>query len=152
MDDAQMRQELLNRINQKRSSIRAFVRRERPRNNRLSSASIIFSALAAALTAGPGLGGEKFTESVQHLLALSSDSTVWRLLCLGAAGVSVMAAVTTNLTKSQEAVLHLNAAETCAAELDVLEMQLSVGQLPVQDAAKLYQQTVTKIPFVTERH
>ena len=53
--------------------------------------------MSALATAGPALGGEPFAQNVQNLLALQSDSYVWRILCLLALLVSVGGAVLTKL-------------------------------------------------------
>lgn len=51
VDDVDGRAELIRRIEARRSSINAFVRRVRPRNARLANISIVSSAAAAAFTA-----------------------------------------------------------------------------------------------------
>lgn len=149
-NDPYVSQELLDRIARRRASIDAFLRRTRPWSNRLSNVSIVSSALAAVMTAGPAFGGETFAESVQAALSLSSNSTVWRTLCLVALVVSVVAAISTNLVKSQNATGRVSAAETCGGELEGLQTLVQFGQVPVDDAVRLYHQYVSKIPFVDE--
>lgn len=102
VDDVDGRAELIRRIEARRSSINAFVRRVRPRNARLANISIVSSAAAAAFTAGPALGGLSFAETVQRGLSLSDSSLVWRVLCLFAMLVSLVAAVSVTLNKSQD--------------------------------------------------
>ena len=69
------------------------------------------TAISAIATAGPALGGQPFAENVQNLFGLQSDSYVWRILCLVALLVSVSGAVLTNISKSQDDVGRLGAAE-----------------------------------------
>jgi MFS family permease len=95
-ESADTRQRLSDRINQKQQAIRSYLGRERPRRNRLSNISIVGSALAAMLTAGPAVGGTGFTEAVQGIFSLGDDSIVWRFLCLAAVVLSVAAALATN--------------------------------------------------------
>ncbi|WP_427015428.1 hypothetical protein ACQCSX_11350 [Pseudarthrobacter sp. P1] len=149
-DEADVRQQLSARVAARRANLSAFLKRARPRRNRLANLSVAGSAVAAVMTAGPALGGKSFTATVQGSLGIEDSSTVWRVLCLVALLVSVAAAVATNLSKSRDLDGRVTAAETCNAELEGLETMLEFGQLPLQDAVKLYQQYVAKVPFVDE--
>ncbi len=150
-DDVQARQELLKRITSRRASINAYVRDLRPRGTRLTNISIVSSSLAAALTAGPALGGESFANALGQGFSLARNSLVWQVLCFGAMAISIVAAISTNMNKSQETTVRLSTAEACSAELEGLQTLIEFGQLSVQDAVKLYQQYVAKIPFVPEQ-
>jgi hypothetical protein len=149
-DSALLRDDLLTRIESRRSDVRAYLRENRPRLRRRANLTIVLSALAALFTAGPAVGGETFSHSVQQNLGLGSDSLVWRLLCLAALVVSLSAAVLTNVGKSEDAAGRLSAAEAVNAELEGLTTLLQFGQLPVEEAVKLYQQYAVKIPFVED--
>ncbi|MDQ4103161.1 MAG: hypothetical protein M3186_05445 [Actinomycetota bacterium] len=149
-DNVDVRLELIRRIEARRASINAFVRRVRPRSVRLANISIISSAVAAIFTAGPAFGGVPFTEAVQRGLSLSSSSIVWRALCLAATLVSLVAAISVHLNRSQEMTAQLSAAEACNTELEGLQALLEFAQLPVHDAVELYQKYITKIPFIEE--
>jgi hypothetical protein len=143
-----LRRELVARIEGRRAAVRAYLRENEPRLRRRSTLTVVLSTLAALFTAGPALGGESFSTGVQKALGLSTDSLVWRTLCLAAMLVSVTAAILTNLTKTQDTVGRLGAVEAAGAELEGLATLLEFGQLPVPDAVKLYQQYSAKIPFV----
>jgi hypothetical protein len=145
-----VRRELLVQIRGRRAGITAYLRRIRPRRDHLVTTSIVSSALSAVLTAGPALGGETFADTVGNGLSLGDHSLVWRLLCLGALIVSLVAAISANLAKSRDLERRVAAAEVCNAELEGLETMLEFGHLPVDDAVKLYQQYVAKVPFVDE--
>lgn len=147
-----MRQELLGRIAARRVSIDDYLRVARPRGNRLINTAIVSSAVAAVLTAGPALGGETFSNGVAKGLSLPSDSYVWRTLCFLALGVSLVSAISTNLSRSHDTARRITAAEAVNAELEGLQTLVEFGQMPVADAVKLYQQYVTKIPWVEELH
>lgn len=149
-DDGDVRLELIRLIEARRTSINAFVRRVRPRSIRLANISIVSSAVAALFTAGPALGGVSFAEAVQRGFSLSESPIVWRALCLLAMLVSLVAAISVQLNKSQDAAAQLSAAEACNAELEGLQTLVQFAQLSVRDAAELYQQYVTRIPFVEE--
>ena len=81
-----MRQELLGQIAHRRASIDEWLRVNRPRSSRLSTVSIISSALAAVFVAGPALGGEQFTGGAADALSLDTGAPVWRFLCVLARG------------------------------------------------------------------
>jgi hypothetical protein len=75
---------------------------------------------------------------------------VWRTLCFLALLVSVGATVLTNISRSHDAVAELSTVEAADAELEGLATLLEFGTLSVDDGVKLYQQYVTKIPFVDD--
>jgi cytochrome bd-type quinol oxidase subunit 2 len=149
-EDSELRRDLLMRIEARRAAVQAFLRQNRPRIRRRTNLTIVLSSLAAAFTAGPALGGQSFAESVQRSLGLVTDSIVWQLLCLAALAVSVGAAVLTNIAKSQDSEARLSTVEAVNAELDGLAGLLHYGHLPLEDAVKLYQQYMAKIPFVED--
>jgi hypothetical protein len=149
-DDVDVRLELIRRIEARRASINDFLRRVRPRSIRLANVSIVSSALAAVFTAGPAFGGVSFAEAVQRGLSLENSSIVWRILCLVATLVSLVAAISVQLNKSQEVASQLSAAEACNTELEGLQALLEFAQLPVRDAVELYRKYITKIPFVED--
>jgi hypothetical protein len=149
-DSADTRQRLSDRIDQKQQAIRTYLGRERPRRNRLSNISIVGSALAAMLTAGPAVGGTGFTEAIQGIFNLQEDSVVWRFLCLAAVIFSVAAALATNFANSRALGEKVSAAESANAQLEGLQLSLNFGNLAVADALKLYQQAVAPVAFVDE--
>jgi cytochrome bd-type quinol oxidase subunit 2 len=150
VDDNDLRRDLLWRIDARRGSVQAFLRTHRPRTRRRANIAIVLSSLAAVFTAGPAFGGEGFAQAVQSSLNLASESYVWRILCLLALLVSVSAATLANISKSQDDVARLSAAEAANAELEGLSTLLQFGHMSVQDAVKLYQQYSVSIPFIDE--
>jgi hypothetical protein len=149
-DSDALRRNLLSRIDARRAAVQAFLRENRPRVRRRANLTIVLSSVAAVFTAGPALGGEQFSTSVQKTLGLSTDSLVWRFLCLGALLVSVGAAIMTNIAKSEDVVSRLSTAEAAGAELEGLTTLLEFGHLPLDEAVKLYEQYAGKISFVDE--
>lgn len=144
----QERARLLRRIQERRRSVDAYLRKARPRAARLTYVSVVSSALAAALTAGPGLGGADLTASVSETLDLEGAPQVWQPLCLLATVVSIIAAISANLSKSKNVEALIVHAEACNAELEGLQALLEFEQCSVEDAVKMYQQYVARIPFV----
>jgi hypothetical protein len=142
--------QLLRRIRSRRRTVEDFLRTARPRAERLTYVSVISSALAAALTAGPALGGMQFTNEVARTLSLAGGAQVWRPLCLLAMVVSITAAVSANLSKSRNSQARIISAEACHAELEGLQTLVEFEQVSVEEAVKLYQQYIARIPFISE--
>ena len=148
MTDEELRDLLATRIEARRAELAAYLRAHRPKNHRRANITLVLTSLAALLTAGPAVGGESFTQSVQKAFGLGSDSYVWRTLCLCAVLVSAGAAVMTNVGKSHDDTEQISAVQAAAAELAGLRTLLEFGQLSTEDAAKLYQQYTVAVPFV----
>lgn len=148
MKRTEARQKLSERIGEQEAAIRAYLRRERPRRNRLLNLSVWGSVLAAILTAGPAFGGTRFTSAVQVVFSLQESSAVWQILCLSAVLLSGTAALATNLASSHSVAARVTAAETCNAQLGALQVALDLGYLDPEDALKLFQQYVTQVSFI----
>jgi hypothetical protein len=145
-----MRQQLLERITARRASIDVYLRENRPRSDRLANTAIVSGAVAAVLVSGPALGGETFTSGAADVLAVRASSAVWQVLCFLGMVAAVVAAISTNLHKSQNLAGRISTAEACDAELEGLETMLEFKRLPTEEAVELYQGYITRIPFVDE--
>ncbi len=66
MNDADV---LLDRIKIKRREIAGYLTKNEPKQSRFITISIVAGALAAALTAGPGVGGSGFIETASGLVS-----------------------------------------------------------------------------------
>lgn len=141
---------LLDRIEVRRAGIARYLERERPKGRRLVTVAAVSSAIAAALTAGPALGGQTFTSTVAGGLGLPSQAVVWRVLCFLALAVSVVAAIATNLARSQDPEGKIAKAEAANAELEGLRTMVEFGRVAVGAAAEQYQHCVAQIPWVDE--
>jgi cytochrome bd-type quinol oxidase subunit 2 len=149
-DQPDLRRDLLRRVEARRAGVEAYLRQRRPRVRRWATVMLVLTSLSAVFTAGPALGGVPFAEGVQNALGLDSSSAVWRTLCFLALLVSVGATVLTTISKTRDPVAELSAVEAADAELEGLATLLEFGTLSVEDGVKLYQQYVTKIPFVDD--
>jgi hypothetical protein len=150
-DDPSVRAELQAKIERRRAGIAAFLRHVRPRRNRLTNISIVSSALAAVFVAGPALAGPSFTDAVKQEMSLASAASVWRPLCIAALVVSLVSAISSNLSKSHDLAARVTAAEVCSTELEAVSTSLQFGHLSVEEAVEQYHQCVSKIPFVEEQ-
>lgn len=148
VEGSDLRGDLLARIAAKRADVQAHIRRHGPRTRRRATVVVVLTSLSAVFTVGPAAGGEGFVASVSTRLGLSTDSLVWRVLCLAALLVSVAAAVLTNLSKSHDAAVRLSTAEAVDGELEGLSLLLEYGRLSVDDAVELYQRYTAKLGFI----
>jgi MFS family permease len=137
---------LVSRIKQKRADIEKFLATAQPRKRRLLNMTIGGGTVAAALTAGPAVGGPSFTAWMTQMLGLQSPS--WRLLCAAATVSSVVATVATQLLKSNNIEAHVIQAQGCRAKLEVLETALSLGQLDTSQATTEYLKCVEAAAFL----
>ena len=139
--------DLIEEIAHQQESVDTYLDSAKPRFSRLTMVSILGSAVAAALTAGPAMGGPPFTDQVRALLSLSEQSTVWRVLCLGATLLSIAAAVAVNLMKADDLSAHVAAAEAARTHLRALRIRLGGGEDTPQARDELAD-IVTSVPFV----
>lgn len=146
MTNAVSNEELAGRIRQKRAELDAFLSAARPRKRRLLNTTIVGGTLAAALTAGPAVGGASFTAWLTMALGLTSPS--WRLLCAAASVSSIMATVATQLLKSHNIEEHVARAVGCRAKLEALDLGLALGQLDLRQATTEYLKCVEDAAFL----
>jgi hypothetical protein len=144
------RDRLLSRIRRRRAALDEFLGRTRPRSTRLGWISVGCSSAAAALTAGPAVGGDAFSGSVQTALQLPEESWVWQILCVGALVISITSAISTNLLRSDDLISRISTAEAAKAELESLETLLEFRSIRIDAAVELYRQYATKVPYVDD--
>jgi predicted ATPase len=149
-DQDGLKQKLLEKIKARRTGLNAYAGQLETRGIRMTNLSIIFTAVTAALTAGPALGGTKFTSSASSFLGLASDAVVWQFLCLLAVVLSIAAAIINNMNKSTDSAGRLAKAQSIGLLLEKLEMSLEFDQVTVDDAAKQYQEFLAQAPFIPE--
>jgi hypothetical protein len=141
-------QRLLAKIEDQRGRIEAFLRRASPRRKRFTVITVVSSALAAALNAGPALGGKGFTTWAMRTFGLDNPTTVWQPLCLMAMVVSVTAAVCVSLNQVSKSESKISSAEVCSTELACLQTLIEFHQVSFGEALKLYQEDVARVPFL----
>jgi hypothetical protein len=143
------RDDLLQKIRQKRLQVEQFVSSEFPRKRRLVNMTIIGGTLSTALTAVPAVGGQPLTAWLTSALALTSPS--WRILCGAAAVCSVVATVSTQFLKSHNIEEQITRALGSRAKLEVLEVGLSSGQIDLAQATAEYIKCVEETAFLQIR-
>lgn len=142
------RARLVEEIETRRRGIEQYLDAKRPVSNRLTTISIISSCVAAALAAGPAVGGTGFANTVHNGLPIVQASSVWRLLCFAAAAASIAAAISANLSKSSDLAQRVAAAEAANSLLDGLRARMLFSRLPVAEASQQYQEIIARIPWV----
>jgi MFS family permease len=146
MTDPTASDSLLSQIRHKRAQVEQFLARASPRKRRLLNMTIVGGTLAAALTAGPAVGGASFTGWLTRTFSLTSPA--WQLLCGAAAVCSVMATVATQLLKSQNIEERVTRAQGCRAKLEVLEVGLTIGRMDPAQATTEYMKCVEEGAFL----
>lgn len=144
------RQELLERIRTRQAAMDKYVRKMGRRRELLTRISIVSSTTAAALAVGPALTGDGFTEIVQRGLGWTSDSNVYRLLCLPIVIINIVAAVFTKLNSSSDPSERISKAEDCNSDLEKLYADVQFGKVSVSYAGGEYGRIASKALFVLD--
>jgi hypothetical protein len=138
--------DILGRIRAKRAEVERFLAAAVPRKRRLLNTTIVGGSLAAALTAGPAVGGQPFTAWLTMAMGLTSPS--WRLLCGAASAASIMATVATQLLKSNNIEQNIGRAQSARAKLEVLETTVTLGQIDPRQAVAEFLKCVEDAAFL----
>ncbi len=140
---------LILRVQAKRADLNAYLRAAGARNRRLVNITIIAGSLAAAMTAGPALGGKPFADWLTEVLGLTpASSPSWRLLCGVAFLCSLAATIATQLHTSHNYEEHITDAQKARATLEVLAVGVMSGYLSQHEATRRYLECVESTPFI----
>ncbi len=142
-DDASV---LLEKIKIKRREASDYLNKHEPRQSRLIILSIVAGALAAALTAGPGVGGGGFIELVQGVVTFGIP--VWQVLCLLATLFSMAAVISNGILKSGNMTDKIARTRGGDAKLEGLQTLLELNQINLQEASSLYTQYLNELSHV----
>lgn len=137
---------LLKKIQLKREDVAKYLNENEPKQSRFVTISIVAGALAAALTAGPGVGGSGFIETASGLVSFGIP--VWQVLCLLATFLSMSAVIANGLLKTNDLPTKIAQVRGCDAKLEGLEIMLDLEQIDLKQATSLYTQYLTEIPHV----
>lgn len=137
---------LLKKIKTKRREVADYLKEKEPRHSRLITISIVAGALAAALTAGPGVGGDGFIEAAKGFVSFGIP--VWQVLCLLATLLSMAVVITNGMLKSKDMTSKIAQVRGCDAKLEGLEIMLELQQIELQQATSLYTQYLTEISHI----
>ncbi len=141
------RETLLTLIREKRATLAEFINKIDGRSRRQTNIAIICGAIAAALTAGPAIGGVPFSAWLTK--ATGVETPIWQVLCFGAMICSVAATIATNLSKTQDVLSKLTAAQACNARLEGLQSQVELQSLDFKQASADFSKLLAEIPFVS---
>lgn len=137
---------LVNKIKAKRQELASYLAKTEPLNSRLINSSIIAGAIAATLTAGPGVGGEGFINTAKNMVSFGIP--VWQALCLAASILSVVAVIANGMLKSHSLTTKITKTRACDAKLEGLETMLELNQVDLKQATQLYTQYLTEISHI----
>lgn len=139
---------LLLKIANKRKAIAKYIAKNEPHQRKLVNASIISGAVAAALTAGPGVGGNEFIQKVNDSTPFDIGIPTWQIICVAATILSVASVVFNGMIKTHDMSAKISSARGCDAKLEGLELRLALSQLKADDAASLYSQYINEIAHI----
>jgi hypothetical protein len=137
---------LISRVRTKRAEVEQHLRAVGARRRRLVTATIFAAAIAALLTAPPALGGKPLAD----WLTETFDSPVpsWRILCAVAAVCSLTATVATQLHTSKNYEDHIARAQQIRANLEMLEVAITLDHLNQHDATGEYLKIIQNTSFI----
>ncbi len=122
-------------IQRTRDQVATYLGNARTRQRRLLNVAIVAGALATALAGAPAI-------------IPGVPTPVWRTLCVLAAVCSLVAAVVTQLQKSNSVGENISRAETIRARLEVLNIGLISGSVSQEQAATEYAACVEQSSFI----
>ncbi len=137
---------LQHKIATKRKDLANYLAKTEPKNTLLITSSIVCGALAAALTAGPGFGGEGFVGQFQ--VSESLGLPLWQLLCIVASLMSITAVIANGLLKFNDLTGKISQARMHDAKLEGLETMIEFGQIDLAQAAREYTECLSKIAHI----
>jgi hypothetical protein len=140
------RDNLLDRVRDKHREVDGYLRTAATQRRLLLNLTIIAGSCAAALTAGPALGGKSMAEWLSAVFGLSSPS--WQLLCAAASVCSLAATIAIQLLKSHNVDERIARAQDVRARLEMLEMSIAGDELDYTHAASQYSTCIKDSSFV----
>lgn len=139
-------EKLQQQIAAKRKELATFLEKTEPKNTLLMTTSIVCGALAAALTAGPGVGGDGFVAQVN--ISESLGVPLWQILCLLASVMSVTAVIANGFLKFSDLTGKISEARMNDAKLEGLETMIEFGQIDLAQATREYTECLTKMAHI----
>jgi hypothetical protein len=147
-DSRIQRNELAVTVSARRADVQKYLTQTRSSISRWATISLICSAIAAALTGGPALGGQQFTTAIQAGLSLPDAAQVWQPLCLGAIIATVLAAIATQLCRSRKTGGRITVAEEANGALEGILVDLKCTEITTAETLNRYRKVADKIGFV----
>lgn len=140
------KEKLQQQIATKRKELTKYLARTEPKNTILITTSIVCGALAAALTAGPGFGGDGFISQIE--LPESLGLPLWQILCLLASFMSMLAVIANGLLKFNDLTGKISEARMNDAKLEGLETMIELGQIDLGQATREYTECLSRIAHI----
>jgi hypothetical protein len=131
-------------ISSTRDGVSAYLTHARARQRRLLNVAIVAGALGTALVAPLAIGGKDLSD----LLSAGLGFPVWQLVCGVAAVCFLVAAVATQMLKSQNQEERVGRAESVRARLGILDMGRITGSLTPAQVSNEYAACLDLISFI----
>jgi hypothetical protein len=131
-------------ISKTRDEVSAYLTQARARQRRLLNVAILAGALGTALVAPLAIAGMPLSDSLSAALGFP----VWQLVCALAAVCSLLAAIATQLLKSQNLEERVTRAESVRVRLGILDMSRITGSLTPAQVSTEYAACVELISFI----
>jgi hypothetical protein len=142
------RQHLLHLITMQQKACRSYLAKVKPRFAVLTVTNLAAGALAAAVAAGPALGGANLLDTVQAQLNVSTEDLLYQLVCAIAFVMSLTSVITANVLRAYDYSARVSAVEGCCAELDSLRIQLLFSAISSARGAEMVAKVAARVPFV----
>ena len=131
-------------ISSTRDELSEYLTHARARQRRLLNVAILAGALGTALVAPLAIAGKPLSDSLSAALGFP----VWQLVCSLAAICSLVAAIGTQLLKSQNLEERIARAESVRARLGILDMGRITGSLTPAQVSNEYAACLELISFI----
>ena len=131
-------------ISSTRDEVSAYLTHTRVRHRRLLNVAIVAGALGTAIAAPFAIGGKNLSDSLSAALGFLA----WPLVCGLAAVCCLLAAVATQLLKSQNLEERVARAESARTRLGILDMGRITGSLTPAQVSTEYAACLELISFI----
>ena len=145
---ADERQRLLRLIAAQQKACRSYLAKVKPQFTALTYVNLVAGALAAAVAAGPALGGSGLLDQVQVQLNVGSEDLIYQGLCAIAFVMSLASVITANIIRARDFSSRIAVVEGCYAELDSLRIQLMFARVSSNRGAEIVAKAAARVPFV----
>ena len=145
---ADQRERLLNLIADQQKACRSYLAKAKPRLATLTFLNLAAGALAAAVAAGPALGGSSLLDTVQVRLDIGNDDLLYQVICAVAFVMSLISVITANIIRAYDFSARVAAVEGCCSELDSLRIQLLFSAISSTRGAELVAKAAARVPFI----
>ncbi len=141
--------ELLHKINSKRTLLQEFINKQGPKNRILINVAIICGITGTALAGIPAVGGSAAIDGIKAVT--QPQLPIWQILCIGAAICTLAATMATSIRSNHDTSNKLSKAQVCEAKLEMLELLLLSNQIEMKQAIEKYGEYSAEVAFIKSK-